>query len=685
MKKKFYKKNILITSSLLTLAVIPASVISCSKSSNDNQNLTQELIDKQFEIFSQSLIKNDVQNNLYFENFDFDPTTNQTKEDLNSDEINKIISFPKLDDSFIYSFEVKKISNENAIEITMKMQLKNSKDQKFLLPSNSKLSTIKISNVRTLDSTQSQQLANIYQQWKTNGLSALKIINETTKQQLNQIDFKNCLPSYLKLNNINMSINFDSFLNNVDLSNLKTDFEFDDIEGNIKMNLNVINPSNGLIFYSNNYDDDYQIIVDGFITQPERDEQVTNIYSTLSQTFNLSEILDKKQIPFLSSGVTTIDQVKQAYQDMIAIKANEKISNILDLLNNQTWFNLSISTSANDVYGTLTIDWTISDKFTGYQIRPQNISKTTTWNNMLKLTTSEQNSEGKDITNYDIISNGYEAYQLLDKLKFKNKYSIKSSEIQISQLSNQWLLDNTNILNIIGGISSNGDYLQFSITNNNNVTSNFRFKIDTTQIQKTITNNVNGILEIPFVMQIEIEVNSTLTYVDFLPPNGIVGAGENQSYNSAAREAYIQIGDFLNENISNASIIYDYLAANSNFEIDITENSLFENIRNECFENEAKIPELLETQIKQKIINNVDPSNKEIVSDLLNIYSLSFDLYQNEFINYDENQKQFSTNNPAEVKLISNGNNLQEIEIPYYKNGVETPFPKITIIVKNIS
>ena len=111
------------------------------------------------------------------------------------------------------------------------------------------------------------------------------------------------------------------------------------------------------------------------------------------------------------------------------------------------------------------------------------------------------------------------------------------------------------------------------MTSNNKV-NKFRFALNLSQVNDIKPNLVAGTIQLPFIMQIQLEDlfvssatgNNPLVkssqYIDFLPPSGKSDSSNNSSYNSALRSAFISIGGYLTKDLQMASIIYDHFATN---------------------------------------------------------------------------------------------------------------------------
>ena len=676
-KSKTNKKLLVSFGLLSCVGLVTLPIISCSK--NNVVSLNEQQINEQFSKFYNSIEKSNIKNNLYFENFNFDNQTN--KAILSVDEIGNIISIEKLSNAYQYQFELTKNIEEKTIEIEMKMQLKNSTNNSFLNPLNQQYKIKKINNIKSLDDAQKNNLNSIYQNWKTNGANSLTITNINSNVELKKENYKDVLPSYLSLNNIDL--NFNNFQNTTP-ANFVFDFNynFNNVNGSIDATLDVLNKETKLKYYVDNFEEVNQIQITGFANEKDRNTEIQNLYDTLSETFNLKTILDGKQIPFLASGVTTKQDVINLFNAIKTIKPNPNIDKILEIINNTNnqnqWYEISLTTSASDTIGNIIIDWTIADKFTGYKIRPEYITKTTTINDMLQLV----NSDDQGNKNYGIIDNVYQAYQIFSKLNLTNINSQLASSMN-ETINNDWLLSSTNIRQLLPNITtnnSNNGYLEFDLTTNQ-ITSKFRLKLEG-NINK-ISNDISGILRISFVLEIKVEnsnFNETNNWIKVLPPNGKSGVGENVSYNSAVREAYIQVGGFLTKDTQVASLIYGVFnqLANKTLTIEIEDKSYFEYLKQR---SEKEIPTILENEINNFIQSKIsDPNQQNEISDFLKKYSLSFGFTDNQGLKYDQTNKTISTNQVS-LKILNSSDNFV---IDFYENGQKKEFPMVQISIKLI-
>ncbi|MBR3259528.1 MAG: hypothetical protein IKG09_02085 [Mycoplasmataceae bacterium] len=238
-------------------------------------------------------------------------------------------------------------------------------------------------------------------------------------------------------------------------------------------------------------------------------------------------------------------------------------------------------------------------------------------------------------------------------------------------------MNSTNIKELLPITNSNG-YLEFDLTTNE-IKSNFRLKLNLQESDKLLSNDINGVLSIPFVLEIKVEnsdFSESNNWIKVLPPNGKSGVGENVSYNSAVREAYIQVGGFLTKDIQIASQIYNVFnqLENKTVTIEIEDQSYFEYLKQK---SEVEIPTILKNEINNFIQSKITNQQNE-VSNFLEKYSLSFGFTNNQVLNYDEQNKTISTTEVS-LKILNSSDNFV---IPFYENEEQKEFPIVKISIK---
>lgn len=693
------KINWAIKLTILSSLSLSGFLISCSNNQTVNAQ-TKDQINKQYEYFANALIKENIKNNLYFENFIFDENNQAI---LNLDEINTLLSMQNLSNSYEYKFILNKDINNNSIKINMQLRIKNSNTDFIDYGKVEKI----IYSVKSLTLDEQNALNNIYDNWYKNSNKVI-IKNNITNEILEQSKISTILPSYLQMNDITFDYSTTGLNQTISKENVETNKIFNDYLGQIVWDLSIINSKTKLIFYPKNILHK-QMIINGFSNLNDRNAEIIDIFDKLSRTFSIVTLIGSdKKIPYLASGVTTVEQFKSMFELInknLKNETNQYIDNILQILNdaiNKTkWFNLEMTSNANDITGNLVITWKLVDRFTSYEIFPSNINKITTINDMLTLSKkiTENNQEVEDLS---AIDNGYKAYQLLTSLEINNKYVNLPSNNIISSINIDWLLSNTNIKTLFPDIvkSQDNKYLEFSMTTDSK-TNKFRFSLDLTKVTDIKPNLIIGTIQLPFIMQIQLEdlfVSSTpdinnplvnsIQYIDFLPPSGKSDSSNNSSYNSAQRDAFINIGGYLTKDLEIASFIYDYFAANKDITIIINNENYFNEILNKCLDDESQISVVLKTEINdtilKAILNNQSSTNNSLdIIKFLEKYKLEFALVKNKLSSYDSNNKTISSSE-IQIKIIPN-NESNTSHIEYYKNGVLTSLPNVKFIIKYIA
>ncbi len=693
------KINWAIKLTILSSLSLSGFLISCSNNQTVNAK-TKDQINKQYEYFANALIKENIKNNLYFENFIFDENNQAI---LNLDEINTLLSMQNLSNSYEYKFILNKDINNNSIKINMQLRIKNSNTDFIDYGKVEKI----IYSVKSLTLDEQNSLNNIYDNWYKNSNKVI-IKNNITNEILEQSRISTILPSYLQMNDITFDYSTTGLNQTISKENVETNKIFNDYLGQIVWDLSIINSKTKLIFYPKNILHK-QMIINGFANLNDRNAEIIDIFDKLSRTFSIVTLIGSdKKIPYLASGVTTVEQFKSMFELInknLKNETNQYIDNILQILNdaiNKTkWFNLEMTSNANDITGNLVITWKLVDRFTSYEIFPSNINKITTINDMLTLSKkiTENNQEVEDLS---AIDNGYKAYQLLTSLEINNKYVNLPSNNIISSINIDWLLSNTNIKTLFPDIvkSQDNKYLEFSMTTDSK-TNKFRFSLDLTKVTDIKPNLIIGTIQLPFIMQIQLEdlfVSSTpdinnplvnsIQYIDFLPPSGKSDSSNNSSYNSAQRDAFINIGGYLTKDLEIASFIYDYFAANKDIIIIINNENYFNEILNKCLDDESQISVVLKTEINdtilKAILNNQSSTNNSLdIIKFLEKYKLEFALVKNKLSSYDSNNKTISSSE-IQIKIIPN-NESNTSHIEYYKNGVLTSLPNVKFTIKYIA
>lgn len=668
--KKLKKSNLLMFG-ITTLAIAaPFVTTSCSSSTDLTNKAFQDEIDSQYEKFLKS---NLVSENIYLQNFPFQ----NNKAILNVNQIASIVFLPNLSAKFDYQFLVNSMSDKVTIE--MKMKTKES-DIWDLLPSNNK-TIYTIENVKNNQTLESEINAYL-DAWSK---STVSISNSAGTTLTNEMKAE-VLPTFLEAQSSTINFGFSTLPETTNVI-VTREFIYNDVQGTISINLNFIDKITNMPLYSQNYFEKFSKEISGFSTTNKKAEQVQNIFGTLSKTFSLTSLINNKKVPFLPSSITSLSNMISFYNSILSISPNKDIQNIIDLLNvENSWYRIELkTTNANDITGTLTVEWYLYDKFSNFRIAPKNIFKTQTINNMLSLVI--KNSEGE---NKDQVENGYKAYNLLKVINLNNDKKNISKPSTLDSIDFNYLKNNTNIISVLSGQEGNQEII-FSVTTNK--TTN-RFKLDfknkKQNTKSLLKDDVVGVVEFPATLQIEIKDDfnnngsveeSEIEWVDFLPPKE---KNLDGSYSSAASESYLKIGGYLTIETEITNKFYSVVSAK---QIVITTNNKvhFNNYLNQCATDESWIQELFSDQIKEKILDYFSNNNEEYqqYSNLLSKYDIFLGLTNTKPVTVNSNKTRFETSEPIEIRLKTKSENVSNsVFIDYFVGNKIQPFPKITIAIQ---
>lgn len=674
--------KLLISSIAIGFAVVPF-VVSCSQDNSNTQSFQDE-IDQQYKIFYNAL---KIDKSFYIQNFNFNNSNSTT---MSLKEISSFIVMPELSTKFNYEFVVsKQIDNQNSnnFEIKIEMVVKEKNKDKQLNPSNINW---KIKTINNIESKEINEAIDLYQKLENSSITITNNKNETLS------DFSVVLPSYIEATSNSTKITINNFPSSSTNFDLNQSYSFNDAKGEIVVTLDLIDKSNGLKYYVDNYSDVKNKIFAGFSTLEKKSEEIESIFKTISRTFSLKSVANEKILPYLPSSITNINEMLNLYKEIVKIKDdNEHIKNIIELLekNNTEWFNLTMTTTnANDVNGTLTVEYNLFDKFTGFQIKPNNITKTATLNNMLSLTIKDEN----DKENYSQLENAYQAYNLVKTIKLlpEKSYSTEPNSVSIVDLN--YLTNNTNIQNILPQFKIENGYIMFSL-NSNEITNNFRFNI--TNTKPTIIDNVRGVVQITIQMQIELKNDfdndglvgdNETQWINFLPPKS---KNIDGTFNSAAESSNLMIGNYLTNELKQTNKFYSAVNGiqNNLIEIIIKDETHYNDYLEICSSDESKIEELFADQIKYQLFqallkyDNSESAYNEF-QNILKTYEISLDLTSGKsvFVSSSQTNKYFELSDAVDLKLKTIADDETNSKYIDWLEGSTTPkdFPKIKIKIK---
>ena len=674
--------KLLISSTALSFAVVPF-VVSCSQDNSHSQSFQDE-IDQQYKIFYNAL-KTDK--TFYIQNFNFN---NSNSIIMSLKEISSFIVMPELSTKFNYEFIVTKQNdnrNSNKFEIQIEMLVKEKNKDRQLNPSNINWKTKIINNI---ESKEINEATDLYQKLESSSITITNSKNEALS------DFSTVLPSFVEATISSTKITINDFPSSSTNFNLNKSYSFNDAKGEIIITLDLIDKSNGLKYYVDNYNDVKNKIFAGFSTLEKKSEEIESIFKTISRTFSLKSVANEKILPYLPSSITNINEMLNLYKEIVKIKDdNEHIKNIIELLekNNTEWFNLTITTTnANDVNGTLTVEYNLFDKFTGFQIKPNNITRTATLNNMLSLTIKDEN----DKEDYSQLENAYQAYNLVKTIKLLPEKSYSTEPSTISTIDLNYLTNNTNIQSIVPQFKIENEYIMFSLKSNE-ITNNFRFNI--TNTKPSIIDNIRGIVQIPIQMQIELKNDfdndgsigdNETQWINFLPPKS---KNIDGTFNSAAESSNLMIGNYLTNELKQTNKFYSAVNSiqNNLIEIIIKDETHYNDYLETCSSDESKIEELFADQIKYQLFqallkyDNSENTYNEF-QNILETYEISLDLTSGKsvFVSSSQTNKYFELSDAVNLRLKTIADDETNSKYIDWLEGSTTPkdFPKIKIKIK---
>lgn len=699
---------------------VPFLSIACSSSNTwSNNKVTEHEINNQYKLFAKAKILDFAIDNLYQENFDWSKKNSENGIELSLDQVSKFLDFNS-DFSFLHQnldekFIIKMINIDNKNKLELRYEIWDKNNNVKLEPTQSDLdSSIVVSELKTFNESESKFFQYVYKKFQENNWE----IKQGTAV-LSSDKYKDILPTYL--NDENFKDSLESF--NVSIKTLldqqqdwKTNimFEAKDIDGIIEIKLEILNTKNDLNmeFYPVNSSEQKIKKVSGFAKFDEKNKEIIDIYSTLGKPYNLFELNGNKEFIQLASSIYDIETLG------ITLNNVSKLPNVPDKnfvlpdffdkdKKDNLWYELKVNINASDNGGILNAEFIIVDKFTKTEISPPNITKIMTITRFISLV--EQSSENTNETNYLVINNVYKAYELFENIQLKNNiYGILPSE-SADYINVNWLKTNTenklkwnNTQTDIFEVESNPSEINL----NRKIKPNEKFEIITNyfKVKKIDTNtqindNVNGIKNIPILLQIGLTKNgkvpetnvqlSELTFIDVLPPISRTISENQVSFNSrTAKIKYLKIGKYRNEDIDIANKIYNRVKeiSNKKWVFEVSNKSFFELLN----KKQSELPELLKEKIDDKVkdilleIFKLEVESEEKVNSIINTFHFNIDL-PNETM-----EAEFDTTNNSNkpillktkesfLKIISKKN---DTAIENYNQSTKEEFPKVIIKIK---
>lgn len=705
MRKKInnIRKSKILLSTTLGFFSLASSliVVSCS-SSNPKEEISQSFIDKQYNEFKNAYLINSYQDNLYKENFVFD---DKNEVELSFKQISNFLSFKNelSNEGLNYVFKGKYNEQTKELEISFQLSTKNGK---VLEPSSSDLKTpYVIKNIKELSLEEIDSIKKIYLKWKE-----FSITIENNSQPLEQDNYKNILPSYLSKEYFNLQAKFNEAIKdipNINLFDREFNFNFNDDEGKIDINLEIKKTFSNLEFKPSeinkkitNEQEKINSIksLEGFKKRKDRQKEIVDIYYDLSKTHNLFNLNNNIKFNRLASSIYNTTQLKTFLQELNKLVNDEKKFKLPDFFddnkNQNLWYDLLISITANDSNGVLNVEFVIIDKFSKTEIKPTNVTRIMTITDFVSLVKKDANDSSKN--DYSIIENIYKAYEVFEKIKVNKKYGQLASQVKENSQKND------NITNVINSLNNNTNLEQqqeFEMesewlyqkpegeTSNKRV-NKFKIKLIDTDKNNMKADDVNGILNVPIILQIQLpdpNDSSKLEWLDVLPPESRKISENKVSYSSkSASEKFLKIGDLRNSNIDITHKIYQQISQHNTFTIDNIDQQTFTEIASKYqSESLALIQPILDEQIKKILLKNNDimKEYENIIKkfnfkiELPNQKNFNSDIKENKLLSImsDEIEFKIMSKQDGEPYLMKNYNGATEIPLPEIKIYIENP------------
>ena len=732
-KTWLWKKSLIpLTGAIIFLP--PLTIVACSN--NNNFNLSQSWINQAYQSFENAIIK--VENNtLYQEYFDM---TNKDEDGwftIPYEIVSKILNVTEIQNNpQINEVYYGKIESNN---LKIKYKIFNG-DQELSATfiQNEKV----ISGIKSLTTQQTSDITTTLTQWSSH---QIKIQNENTELDTNKY---NTIPTILLQGDRDDENNkfFSQTLKSFSETNLKDkkDFklkfklDFQDEKINIKTDFIFDQNLDIPIILSKENAAKQTKTISGFKKNKEYQKDVEDIYKPIGRYYDLSDLNNNKNYPQLASSIYNIEQLGillNALKDKTTSNPDKfTLPDFFDQSKTQNlWYELKVSLNANDIIGTVNADFTIVDKFTKTEIRPQNVTKIMTLNKFHPLVANTENKQ-----DYATMENVYQAYKLFEviNLKPENQNKDLASKDPNLKFDFDWLEKNTNFTK---GKEFDVSFDTSQIekpeekpsrdqqTDTNKVTNKFRVvKINNQKVEHTTTkadakdqedkikeeiinDDVIGVKKIPFVLQIQLDnVDGAKAdqWYTVLPHLKTQNGASNEEFSAKSAETkYIQVGGYRSEDLDIANKIYQEFsgdniqltraanpAAPAASQAKLIEINVNETIFNELISKKQKeAVEALETQklvtqqIKQILAQSTDKTINENIDLIVNKFNFFLDLSENKNLNSEKDSSSNKTTklktDEVDLKLSAKNNNDQFFENIEATSGAKNPFPKVQVVI----
>ena len=695
----------------------PLTIVACG-SANGN-SASQAWIDQKYQNFQNASLID--QNQLwYVEYFDQSNRNAEGWFEIPPSIIAKILSIRPLDPQPLITEQyLGKIEGEESgrkkLVITYKL-FKNNREQKpSFVPKNQQ-----IENLHELTTTQHEAVQKVLDEWQKHTIEIKNGNNSLDASKYNTIP-----TTLLKTDRDDESNQFfqdtlKTFVTTKVASNtgLKTRFSlaFNDKDITIRLDL-VLDEYLELPIVTKTPEQQIKT-VSGFKANKTYQDEVKTIYEPLGRYYDLSEFNNQKPYEQLASSIYDINELGVLIKTLNKLKSDKfPLPDFFDdSKKDKLWYELETSINANDINGTVNIDFTLVDKFTQTEIRPQNLTKIMTLTKFYPLVQDRDNQQ-----DYAIMENVFQAYQKFENLELKdNQKNQKLPSNETDPIDKNWLTSNTD------GFESGEFSVSFTPAQpdkpstirqaaqpDNQITNTFKvIKIDNnttkkTQSKQVLNDDVNGIKQIPVVLQIKLDMSSDPVqpynkanekWYTVLP-HSKSGVNEDEFTSKSEEIKYIKIGGYRTKDINISHKIYNlFTNTQANPPLQTSARTIELEVGSRTFNalqektQKAAVALLEEQQIitdkvKDILKTSSDAEIKNKVDELINKFNFLFDLQEVPWEAEEDNPfsqpslKLKLKTAAVDLKLTSKTNSDHVFD-NIGTDGQASPFPKVQIVVK---
>ena len=740
--KKNKVKNLLVSKQLLALAggavlLTPLTIVACSSSSNSN--ISQQWIDETYRKFENSILT--IENNvLYKEYFDFNNTDANGWFKIDLAIINKILNNSNLENTpEVQEQYFGKIEN-NTLLITYKLFKVEDESQQQELKASFTFDDKKISNIRSLTEKDKEEIEKILDAWKSHTVKIKNDATELEKSKYGDIPTLLLKSDRNDENNKFFSETLKSFTDtNAKDKNFKLKFllDFQDQKINIKLNVIFDDFLNIPILLDKTNAGKQIVTVSGFKKNADYQKEVEEIYKPLGRYYDLSEFNSQKEYPRLASSIYDIEQVGIFLNELSKKETDEKKFKLPDFFDqsktSNLWYELKVDINANDIIGTVNADFTIIDKFTKTEIRPQNVTKIMTLNKFHPLVADRDKKE-----DYATMENVYQAYKLFEKINLNNKNQTLASKDPSLNIDFDWLKNQTDFskgkeFEVSFDLSqiekpeekpasnlADADATSKKVTNKFRVLKFNNKKVDHNNNtpyadandedkikQEIVNDDVIGVKKIPIVLQIQLDIEGQKNgeWYTVLPHIKTINGTIEEDFSSKSADVkYAQIGGYRDNDLDTSSKIYQEFSGDNTqilslstkatpakptkiIEIPVNEDIFKELsvLKQKEAVDKLETQGLLTEQIRMILDQSTDMTINENIDRILDKFNFFINLSETKNL---KSENDASTNkitklktDEVELKLTSKTDSLRVFQ-NIDQSGVDLGFPKVQVVVK---